>query len=190
MTKKGKLLRLLFIKIPLFLVLFSVLWVVALKWMPVRVTPLMLSRSIEYRKDDSFKTHKKWTRLEDISPEMVKAVIASEDNLFDTHKGFDWKEIRKAIDEYKIEWIWGKERIMEVYLNVAEMGPGIYGAQAAARELFGKQAAELTRRESCLIAACLPSPLTRNAAKPSAYVQKRASQISSLEGKLKFPDWI
>ncbi|MBR4000937.1 MAG: monofunctional biosynthetic peptidoglycan transglycosylase [Bacteroidales bacterium] len=229
MTKKGKLLRLLFIKIPLFLVLFSVLWVVALKWMPVRVTPLMLSRSIEYRKDHSFKTHKKWTRLEDISPEMVKAVIASEDNLFDTHKGFDWKEIRIAIDEYKsgkrlrgastisqqtarnvflfpsnsavrkaleayftllIEWIWGKERIMEVYLNVAEMGPGIYGAQAAARELFGKQAAELTRRESCLIAACLPSPLTRNAAKPSAYVQKRASQISSLEGKLKFPDWI
>ncbi len=229
MIKKGKLLRLFLIKIPLFLVTFSLLWVLLLKWMPVLVTPLMVSRSIEYRKDPSFKTHKKWTRLEDISPEMVKAVIASEDNLFDTHKGFDWKEIRNAIDDYKsgkrlrgastisqqtarnvflfpsntalrkaleayftvlIEWIWGKERIMEVYLNVAEMGPGIYGAQAAAREFFGKQAAELTRREACLITACLPSPLTRNAAKPSSYVQKRASQISNLEGKLKFPDWI
>lgn len=229
MTKRGKLLRLFLIKIPLFLVVFSILWVLALKWMPVRVTPLMISRSIEYRKDDSFRTHKKWTRLEDISPEMVKAVIASEDNLFDTHKGFDWKEIRKAAEEFKsgkrrrgastisqqtarnvflfpsntvfrkaleayftvlIEWMWSKERIMEVYLNVAEMGPGIYGAQAAARQLFGKQASELTRREACLITACLPSPLTRNAAKPSSYVQKRASQISALEGKLKFPDWI
>lgn len=229
MTKRGKLLRLFLIKIPLFLVVFSILWVLALKWMPVRVTPLMISRSIEFRKDDSFRTHKKWTRMQDISPEMVKAVIASEDNLFDTHKGFDWKEIRKAAEEYKsgkrlrgastitqqtarnvflfpsntvfrkaleayftvlIEWIWGKQRIMEVYLNVAEMGPGIYGAQAAARQLFGKQASELTRREACLITACLPSPLTRNAAKPSSYVQKRASQISALEGKLQFPDWI
>ena len=229
MTKRGKLLRLLLLKIPLFLVVFSVLWVLVLKWMPVLVTPLMVSRSIEYRKDDSFSTHKKWTRLEDISPEMVKAVIASEDNLFDTHKGFDWKEIRIAAEEFKsgkrlrgastitqqtarnvflfpsnsvvrkaleayftllIEWMWGKERIMEVYLNVAEMGPGIYGAQAAANQFFGKQASELTRRESCLITACLPSPLTRNPAKPSSYVQKRASQISVLEGKLKFPDWI
>lgn len=229
MTKRGKLLRLLLLKIPLFLVVFSVLWVLALKWVPVLVTPLMVSRSIEYRKDDSFSTHKKWTRLEDISPEMVKAVIASEDNLFDTHKGFDWKEIRIAAEEFRsgkrlrgastitqqtarnvflfpsnsvvrkaleayftllIEWIWGKERIMEVYLNVAEMGPGIYGAQAASNQFFGKQASELTRRESCLITACLPSPLTRNPAKPSSYVQKRASQISVLEGKLKFPDWI
>ena len=229
MTKKGKLLRFFLIKIPLFLVTFSVIWVLLLRWVPVWVTPLMITRSIEYRKDDSFKTHKKWTPLEEISPEMVKAVIASEDNLFDTHKGFDWKEIRKAAEEYRsgkrlrgastisqqtarnvflfpsntvvrkaleayftvlIELMWSKRRIMEVYLNVAEMGPGIYGAQAAAQQLFGKQASGLTRRESCLITACLPSPLTRNAAKPSSYVQKRASQISTLEGKLKFPDWI
>ena len=229
MTKKGRILRLLLLKIPLLLVAFSILWVLLLKWMPVLYTPLMATRSIEYRKDDSFHTHKKWTRLEDISPEMVKAVIASEDNLFDTHKGFDWKEIRIAAEEFRsgkrlrgastisqqtarnvflfpsntvvrkaleayftvlIEWIWGKRRIMEVYLNVAEMGPGIYGAQAAARQLFGKQASELTRREACLLSACLPSPLTRDASKPSSYVQKRASQISNLEGKLKFPDWI
>ena len=229
MTKKGKLLRLLLIKIPLFLVAFSILWVLLLKWVPVRVTPLMITRAVENRKDDQFFTHQKWTSLQDISPEMVKAVIASEDNLFDTHKGFDWKEIRIAAEEYRsgkrrrgastisqqtarnvflfpsdsfvrkgleayftvlIEWIWGKQRIMEVYLNVAEMGPGIYGAQAAAHQIFGKQASELTRREACLITACLPAPLTRNPAKPSPYVQKRASQISNLEGKLKFPDWI
>ena len=229
MTKKGKLLRLFLIKIPLFLVAFSILWVLLLKWVPVRVTPLMITRAIENRKDDEFFTHQKWTRLQDISPEMVKAVIASEDNLFDTHKGFDWKEIRIAAEEYRsgkrrrgastisqqtarnvflfpsdsfirkgleayftvlIEWMWGKQRIMEVYLNVAEMGPGIYGAQAAAHQMFGKQASELTRREACLITACLPAPLTRNPAKPSPYVQRRASQISNLEGKLKFPDWI
>ena len=229
MSKKGKLLRLLLLKIPLSLVALSLLWVLLLKWVPVKVTPLMITRAIESRKDDSFFTHKKWTPLEDISPEMVKAVIASEDNLFDTHKGFDWKEIRIAAEEYKsgkrrrgastisqqtarnvflfpsntvvrkgleayftvlIEWMWGKQRIMEVYLNVAEMGPGIYGAQAAAHQMFGKQASDLTKREACLITACLPAPLTRNPAKPSPYVQRRASQISNLEGKLKFPDWL
>lgn len=229
MTKKGKLLRLFLIKIPLALVCISLLWVLLLKWAPVKFTPLMLTRAIENRGNDDFFTHKKWTPLEDISPEMVKAVIASEDNRFDTHKGFDWTEIRIAAEEYKsgkrlrgastisqqtarnvflfpsntvvrkaleayftvlIEWMWGKRRIMEVYLNVAEMGPGIYGAQAAAHQMFGKQASELTRRESCLITACLPAPLTRNPARPSRYVQRRASQISNLEGKLVFPDWI
>ena len=71
MSKKGKLLRLILLKIPLSLVALSLLWVLLLKWMPVKVTPLMITRSIENRGNDDFFTHKKWTPLEDISPEMV-----------------------------------------------------------------------------------------------------------------------
>lgn len=222
--------KLLFIKLPAAFVAVTVLWVLVLKWVPVWVTPLMISRSIEYRSDDEFKTHKKWCSYEDISPEMAKAVIASEDNLFAVHNGFDWKEMKKAIDEHRnkgkklrgastisqqtaknvflmpsksfvrkafeayftvlIEWIWGKERILEVYLNVVEMGKGIYGAEAAANELFGKKASELSRHESSLIAACLPNPLQRRADKPSEYVSKRAGQIRSLIPKIAYPEWI
>ena len=157
-------------------------------------------------------------------------MIASEDNLFDSHNGFDWKQINKAIEDHEqtgkrlrgastisqqtaknvfllpsrsfvrkgleayftvlIEVIWGKRRIMEVYLNVAEMGKGIYGAEAAAEQLFHKKASKLTRRESCLIAACLPNPLKRNAARPSSYILNRAVTIERLESKLEYPGWV
>lgn len=222
--------KLLLIKLPLAFVAVTVLWVLMLKWVPVWVTPLMVSRSIEYRNDDAFRTQKKWRRYERISPEMAKAVIASEDNLFAEHNGFDWKEMRKAINDHKtkgkklrgastisqqtaknvflfpsrsfvrkafeayftllIEWIWGKERILEVYLNVAEMGKGVYGAEAAARAFFDKNASELTRREASLITACLPNPIDRHADRPSQYVSKRAGQIRSLIPKIAYPEWI
>lgn len=222
--------KLLLIKLPLAFVAVTVLWVIMLKWVPVWVTPLMVSRSIEYRNDDTFRTQKKWRRYERISPEMAKAVIASEDNLFAEHNGFDWKEMRKAINDHKtkgkklrgastisqqtaknvflfpsrsfvrkafeayftllIEWIWGKERILEVYLNVAEMGKGVYGAEAAARAFFDKNASELTRREASLITACLPNPIDRHADRPSQYVSKRAGQIRSLIPKIAYPEWI
>ena len=224
-----KVLRFLLIKLPLALILLSVLSVLMLKWVPVWVTPIMVSRSIEYRQDPDFRTHKRWCSLEDISPELMKAVITSEDNLFCDHRGFDRKAIEKAIEERKagkrtrgastisqqtaknvftlhgrtvwrkgveawftflIERIWGKERIMEVYLNVAEMGKGVYGAQAAAQAFFGKDASALTRREAATIAACLPAPLTRDAAHPSKYVSSRASTISRMIPNLKYPDWI
>lgn len=222
--------KLLLIKLPLAFLAITVSWVLLLKWVPVMVTPLMISRSIEYRDDESFRTHKKWRSYDNISPEMAKAVIASEDNLFAGHNGFDWKEMKKAIDEHKnkgkklrgastisqqtaknvflfpsrsfirkafeayftvlIEWIWGKERILEVYLNVAEMGKGIYGAEAAAQAFFGKSASELTRYESSLITACLPNPLERHADRPSQYVTRRAGQIRTLIPKIAYPEWI
>ena len=222
--------RLLLVRVPLAFIAITVLWVLILKWVPVLVTPLMVSRSIEYRNDKDFSTHKSWRSYDKISSELAMAVIASEDNLFAEHKGFDWKELRKAIDDHKkkgkklrgastisqqtaknvflfpsrsyvrkafeayftvlIEWIWGKERILEVYLNIAEMGKGIYGAEAAAQELFGKSASELTRRESSLIAACLPDPVRRNAGKPSQYVLKRSGQIRNLIPKIAYPEWI
>lgn len=225
-----RMLKLLLIKIPLIFIALSVLWVLILKWVPVWITPLMISRSIEYRSDDSFHTHKKWRSYDNISPELAKAVIASEDNLFAEHNGFDWNEMRKAIDEHKnkgkklrgastisqqtaknvflfpsrsfirkgfeayftilIELFWSKERILEVYLNVAEMGKGIYGAEAAAQEIFGKSASGLTRREASLLAACLPNPIQRQAGKPSSYVSKRAGQIRSLIPKIAYPEWI
>ena len=211
------------------LILFSVLWVTVLKWVPVWYTPLMAKRSWEYRKDPDFKTRKIWKRLDRISPEMAKAVIASEDQRFLDHDGFDRVEIRNAIDERKkgtrnrgastisqqtaknvfcwpsrswvrkgveawftvlIEKIWGKERILEVYLNVAEMGIGIYGAEAAAQAHFGHSADALTRREACLVTACLPAPLKRNPAKPTDYVSRRATAISRQINNLAYPDWI
>ncbi len=227
----GRLWRLLLIKLPLALVGLSLLLTVMYKWLPVYVTPLMVQRSIQFRSDESFHTRKIWKPYKDISPELAKAVIASEDNLYADHRGFDWKAIRQAREEFEsgkrsrmrgastisqqtaknvfllpsrsilrkgleayftvlIENIWGKERILEVYLNVAEMGKGIYGAEAAAQAHFGTTAAKLTRRQSCLIAACLPAPLKRNAGKPSSYVNSRASKIASLESKLKFPQCI
>ncbi len=157
-----KTLKFIFIKLPLAFLLLTVLWVLVLKWVPVWITPLMISRSIEYRNDATFKTVKTWKSYGNISPSLAMAVIASEDNRFAQHDGFDWTEMRKAIDEHQrkgkrlrgastisqqtaknvfllpthsfirkgfeayftvlIELLWGKERIMEVYLNIAEMG--------------------------------------------------------------------
>lgn len=93
-------------------------------------------------------------------------------------EGRTW--IRKGLEVYftaLIELIWSKERIMEVYLNVIEMGDGIYGAQAAANTYFGKDAEKLTEAEAALIAAILPSPRKYSARSPGAYVRKRQGWI-------------
>lgn len=88
--------------------------------------------------------------------------------------------IRKGLEVWftlLLEALWSKQRILEVYLNVAEMGHGIYGAQAAAREHFGKAASALDTREAALLAAVLPSPRKRDAGRPSARVRQRADWI-------------
>jgi monofunctional biosynthetic peptidoglycan transglycosylase len=93
--------------------------------------------------------------------------------------------IRKALEAWftmLIEIIWGKPRIMEVYLNIAEMGPGIYGAEAAARHYFGKSAARLTANEAARLAAVLPQPLVRNAGRPGPYVRRHARTIERRAG--------
>lgn len=224
-----KAIKFLLVRLPLALIVLSVLNVLILKWVPVWVTPIMIKRTIEYRQDPDFRTTKKWCRLEDISPEMKKAVIASEDNLFCKHHGFDRKAIEQAVKERKegkrlrggstisqqtaknvftlhkrtmwrkavesyytvlIEMIWGKERIMEVYLNVIETGKGVYGVQAAAQKYFGKDASGLTRREASAIAVCLPSPLKRDPSHPSEYLRNRTSAISRLIPKISYPEWI
>jgi monofunctional biosynthetic peptidoglycan transglycosylase len=88
--------------------------------------------------------------------------------------------LRKGLEAWltpQIELIWSKPRILEVYLNIVEMGPGLYGAQAAAQRYFGKQAADLGRLEASLLAAVLPNPRSWSAAAPTAYILERASTI-------------
>lgn len=208
----------------IFLFLSSILAVVAYKFVPVYYTPLMFIRAFEQRKDGKkARIDHTWVPLDGIAQPLVQAVVASEDNLFLEHGGFDLEQIRKARTEAEkggrvrgastisqqtaknvflwpgksylrkgleayftllIEWIWGKERIMEVYLNSIEMGDGIYGAQAVAKAHFGKDAWQLDKNEAALIAASLPNPRKFNSGRPSAYMLKRQAKIISLMGKL------
>ena len=190
--------------------------------LPVPVTWLMLVRAVQ-----GHGIHKDWAPIGNISPLLVRAVIAAEDTRFCEHDGFDWVEIRKAIDEWRrggdlrgastisnqvarnvflwpsrdlfrkgleawftllIEAFWDKERIVEVYLNVAEWGPGIYGAEAAARHHFGKPAAELGQREASLLAAVLPSPLRWSPAQPGEYTANYAARIRTRMDQLALPE--
>jgi monofunctional biosynthetic peptidoglycan transglycosylase len=96
--------------------------------------------------------------------------------------------VRKGLEAWftiLIETIWGKRRIMEVYLNVAEWGPGTYGAQAAADRYFRVDAADLTAVQSSRLAAILPSPLKWKAAKPGPYVKKRSRRIGGAAAQVR-----
>jgi monofunctional biosynthetic peptidoglycan transglycosylase len=102
--------------------------------------------------------------------------------------------LRKGLECYftvLIELFWGKERIMEVYLNVIEMGDGIYGCEMASQLYFHKKAKKLTLRQAALITACYPNPRKWNPAKPTSYINHRASKIAQLAplmGKISFDD--
>lgn len=88
--------------------------------------------------------------------------------------------IRKGLEAYftfLIETIWTKERIMEVYLNVIEMGPGIYGIEAASQTFYNRPASKLTRQQAAMIAAVLPNPIRWSPAKPTGYIRGRQSWI-------------
>ena len=157
-----------------------------------------------------------WVPLEQISPELRRAVIASEDGQFCSHFGIDLGAVREAINEagglsgvrgastipmqtaknlylwnsrsylrkaieaplaVLMTAIWPRERMLEVYLNIAQFGPGTFGAEAASRRYFGKSAAELTRREAVLLAVALPNPGYRNPARPNRHMQRIAGVI-------------
>jgi monofunctional biosynthetic peptidoglycan transglycosylase len=157
-----------------------------------------------------------WVPIENISPNLPKAVIASEDGQFCKHWGVDLGAIRDAIREsgglagargastipmqtaknlylwngrsflrkaleaplaILMSIIWPKDRMMEVYLNVAQFGPGTFGAEAASRRYFGKSASQLTRREAVLLAAALPNPRARNPGRPSALMIMIANKV-------------
>ena len=124
-----------------------------------------IDKALEYNE-----THKKKRGASTISQQTAKNVFL--------WPGRSW--IRKGFEVYftfLIELFWSKERIMEVYLNVIEMGDGVYGAQAAAKQFFKKDAKSLSKSESATIAAVLPNPIKFNAGKPSGYILKRQSWI-------------
>jgi monofunctional glycosyltransferase len=102
--------------------------------------------------------------------------------------GRSW--VRKGFEVYftaLIEVLWGKKRIMEVYLNVIETGDGLYGAEAAARHYFGKSAESLSRRQSSLLIAVLPNPLRWSPARPTAYINRKARLIQRNMRVVKLP---
>ncbi len=196
----------------------SVLLVVLFK----RVTPPTTAFMIEARVgswfgDDAapWRLQHAWVPYASISPQASLAVIASEDQQFPYHGGFDFRSIREAMREREsgrvrgastitqqvaknlflwsgrsfvrkgleawftllVESFWSKQRILEVYLNVAELGRGVYGVEAAATRYFRKHAAQLTAAEAALLAAVLPNPRLLHADRPSAYVQRRQGEI-------------
>lgn len=211
-------------RIVIFLFLFSLLQVIVFKFIPVYYTPLMIGNNIgQLLTGKSVVCKHTWMPLDKISAKLPLAVIASEDNLFQDHSGFDFNQIQKAIDEadrgkrqrgastisqqtaknvflwsgrsyvrkglevyytFLIELIWGKERIMEVYLNSIEMGENIYGAEAVAQAHFKKAAKNLSASDCALIAATLPNPIRFNSARPSAYIRGRQAKILDLMGKV------
>ena len=197
------------------LFLAQLFYIIILRWVDPPVTLTQLGAWVS---GDGLK--RDYVDYDEISYHMKLAVIASEDQIFPDHGGFDWKSIdkamkynekkpgrvrgastisqqvaknvflwqgrswiRKGLEVYftkMIEWIWGKRRILEVYLNVAEMGKGIFGVEAASQAYFKKPAAKLTRRQASLIAACLPNPkkytvkpISRYVAIKSGWVQRQ-----------------
>ena len=202
----------------------SIVWVLIDWFAPVFVTPLMVQRSVEFvLKGEMPKNSKTWVSIDEISPNMIQAVVASEDNLFLSHHGFSFDAINKAFEHnlkgkrirggstisqqtaknvflfpqrsyvrkgleayftVLMELTWSKKRIMEVYLNVIEMGDGIYGIEAASLEYFGIHASQLSKSQAALIAACLPNPRRFDAGNPTGYIQRRKSKIVNLMEKL------
>jgi monofunctional biosynthetic peptidoglycan transglycosylase len=203
----------------LWLIAFSVLWVLVYAVVPPPVTFTMLADRNGITKD--------WTSLSDIDRNMVRAVIAAEDGKFCSHSGFDTEAIEEAIERnargkrlrggstisqqtaknvflwqgsgwtryvrkvpevwftFLIETIWGKRRIMEVYLNVAETGIGTYGVEAGARRYFKHGAARLTPREAARIAAILPLPKKREAVSPSGFTRRYGNTIAARIGQVR-----
>lgn len=199
-------------RIFLWFFIFQLFYIILLKWVnpPITITQLVSWVSGHGLKRD-------YVSRKNISPQARLAVIASEDQLFPDHNGFDWKSIRKAMEYNKkkpgrirggstisqqvaknvflwqgrswirkglevyftfmIERIWGKKRIMEVYLNVIETGDGIFGIEAAAQTYFNKPAKNLTKQEAAMIAACLPNPKRYKVKPASAWLIRRASAI-------------
>jgi monofunctional biosynthetic peptidoglycan transglycosylase len=195
----------------------SVFFVLLYKYVPVVFTPLMVIRAIENKAagNEVYFSHD-WEPIENISVNLQKAVIASEDGSFLKHNGFDFTAMQKAFKNNErgrrikggstisqqtaknvflwqgrsylrkgleayftvlIEFIWGKERIMEVYLNSIEMGDGVYGAQAAAEHWYRKDAANLTPIQAAGIAAILPNPRKYTATSSSSYINNRKTKI-------------
>jgi monofunctional glycosyltransferase len=197
----------------LFFLLSSIGLVLLLRFVNPPCTPLML-----WRWTAGEGMRHEWRDLGGIAPSVQQAVMASEDQQFPDHLGFDWDQIEHAIKENQkrrkprgastitmqtarnlflwqggglvrkgleayctvlLELVWPKARIMEVYLNIAEWGPGVFGAEAASRAYFSRPAAQLSPQQAALLAAVLPNPRHFSPAKPNKYIAGRAAAIAA-----------
>lgn len=157
-------------------------------WVPLsRIAPA-LGRAVIAAEDQKFCRHSgfDWQALEDAWSDWrsgTRARGASTLTMQTAKNLFLWPGrslVRKGAEAYLTLWIellWPKARILEIYLNIAEWGPGIYGAEAASRQFFAKPALSLTGEEAARLAAVLPNPLRFSAAQPSAYTLERAAVI-------------
>ncbi len=191
--------------------------ILVLRWIPPPTTAFMV-QSAHARADAAgwAAAGYRWTAWEDIAPHAALAVIASEDQRFPHHRGFDVNAIRAALEEARqgerlrgastisqqtvknlflwpgrsfvrkgleawltvlVELCWSKQRILEVYLNVAEFGDGLFGITAASERFFGKRPADLGPDGAARLAAVLPNPVWLRADHPSSYVRARESWI-------------
>jgi len=202
----------------LIMFLSSLVYIILCKWI---MPPITLTQAGDVF---SYGLKRDYVSRNNISYNAKLAAIASEDQAFPDHGGFDWDAIEKSLRPKKkgkktriplgggastitqqvaknvflwqgggitrfilkipemyftkmIEWIWGKQRILEVYLNVVEMGPGIFGIEAASQQFFGKSAKNLTRAEAAMIIASLPNPKRFSVKPMSRRVAWRYPQI-------------
>jgi len=209
-------------KIFFFLLISHLAYIVLIRFVDPPITITQITSIVE---GNGFKrTH---LSLDEMSTAAKLAVIASEDQLFPDHNGFDIKGIKKALAfnkkkkgkkirgastisqqvaknvflwqgrswfrkglevyfTFMIELVWNKQRILEVYLNEAEMGKGIFGIEAAAKKYFKKPASRLTRTEAAMIAASLPNPVRYTVKPVSTYVSRKypwvLRQMNNLDG--------
>ena len=198
--------------------LLTAIPVLVLRWLHPLTSAFMLEAATQaaLANQRGYQTDYRWVSLEHISPHAAIAVIASEDQQFPFHAGFDFDSIREAVRASEhgkrlrgastisqqvaknlflwngrsfvrkgleayftvlIEALWPKERILEMYLNLAQFGDGIYGVQAAGERFWRTPALRLTSEEAALLAAVLPNPLRLHADRPSAYVLERRDWI-------------
>jgi monofunctional glycosyltransferase len=199
------------------LVALSVLATVALRFIPPLTTAVIVERWVDaVASDRAYQIDYRWVPWSRISPRAALAVIASEDQNFATHRGFDLESIQQAVDAHQrgqrlrgastisqqvaknlflwsgrsylrkgleayftvlIELTWSKRRILEVYLNIVELGHGVFGVEAASLRYFHKPASRLSADEAALLAAVLPNPIRLRVNRPSAYVEERRGWI-------------
>jgi monofunctional glycosyltransferase len=201
-----------FKRVVIFLFFFQFVYIIALKWIDPPITLTQLGSLLS---GDGLKRN--YVNNDEISSNAKLAVMASEDQIFPDHNGFDFKSIKKAMAynerkpgrvrgastisqqvaknvflwqgrswirkglevyfTFMIELVWSKKRILEMYLNVAEMGTGVYGIEAASQQNFNKPAIKLSRMEAAMIASSLPNPKKYTVKPLSRYVSIRSHWV-------------
>jgi monofunctional biosynthetic peptidoglycan transglycosylase len=199
-------------------VVLSAIVVLMLRWVDPPTSAFMVGARLQAMSegDRTYRTDYEWVNLEHISSNAAIAVIASEDQQFPFHAGFDLNSIRESVRASEkgkklrgastisqqvaknlflwnghnwvrkglevwltilIEATWPKERTLEVYLNIVELGKGVYGVEAASKRFYHKPAERLSSSEAATLAAVLPNPIRMHADKPSVYVVSRREWI-------------